>query len=195
MSLTPSELIQILQLIILSVTAAVFVCQFVLRLFQNRDTDSIIQAVGEEKALNKLQNGTNSFFVSIFFFAISGSVISLYLVLYTVPGEVNHFLNTFYEYRYYSGSAVVLAIIAIAAGIQGDLENRHTGITGLAVSTIFAGLVSVFLLLLYFVLLAANRSIEWIFFISGISLAIALTCLLFGFFFIVESITDILNDV
>ena len=134
MSVTTGELIQLLQLIILAFTAVIFISQFLLRLFLTEDLVRIIESTGREQAMDRISNSVKTFFLSITFFMIGGTVISLYLVLVGAPTPIDQFMDFFEGNLDLFGAAVFLAVAVIALFIRGDYENPHAGVKGLIVA-------------------------------------------------------------
>jgi len=195
MSVTTSDLIQILQLIVLAFTAVVFISQFALRAFISDSMMSKIEMVEGEEGIDKFRNGATGALVSISFFMVSGTLLSTYLLLSAVPEQIDHYIGWFETYQWYFGGGLLLLILSFALFIKGESENPTKGYFGAAVSTFLAGGVSLFLILLYVGLLIGVRSIEWVFFVSMICLVIALFAFLFGSFTMGSVFIDIVDEV
>lgn len=194
MSITTSELIQLLQLIILAFTAVVFISQAILRFFLNENIKQIVESIGEEKAMDLMENGVQMIFLSSAFFMFGGSVISLYLVILGSPGPVNRFMEIFESNLLIFGIAILLSIISIALVIQGDYENQNKGIIGFVIATFLTGGISFILIIIYIALWAATKSIDWIFFIGALSVTFALFSLLFGAVIVSEVLVDVVGE-
>ena len=194
MPITTSHLIQILQLIILAFTAEIFISQFALRLFQKSNVADILQSAEDDGVMSTLRNGVQTVFVSIAFFAIGGTFLSVYLILIAVPDEVRYFLDLFESNWMIFGGLCLLIVLAMALAIGGDTENPGKGLIGAAVGSFLTGAISFFIILVYFVLLAATRSPEWIFFISMICVAFAMATFLFGSLIMGESLLSAIEE-
>lgn len=194
MSVTTGDLIQLLQLIILAFTAVVFISQSLLRFFLSEDVARVIDATGQEQAMDQIINGVQTFFLSIAFFMIGGTVISLYLVLVGATTAVGQFMDFFEANLYLFGAAVLVAIAVIALFISGDYENPHTGVKGIVIATFLTGGVSVMIVILYVTLWAVTRSTEWVFFIGTVSVAVAMFTLLFGSLILSEVLLDVVEN-
>lgn len=195
MSVTTGNFIQLLQLIVLAFTAVVFISQFILRLFISDRAMELVKSTKGDEAIGKLKNGVKTFFLSIGFFAFSGTLLSVYLILVAVPGEVDFFLSVFETYWYVFGIAILLMVLGAALIIGGKTETFHTGIKGVVIGTFLAGGFSLFIIIVYVVLLAATRSPEWIFFISTVCLAVAMFSFLYGSLVMSETILDVIEDI
>ena len=180
MSITTSELIQLLQLIILAFTAVILISQFIVRFFHQESMSELLISTGENQMIDRFRNGVKLFYLSILFFMIGGSVVSLSLVLSGAPEVVDGLIGTVQDYLRLVLGLVLLMLGAIAMWIRGDYENPHAGIKGVVIAAVLTGGISIMILLIYITLWAASRGPEWVFFIGATSVAFAMFTLLFG---------------
>ena len=194
MVLNTGHFIQILQLIVLAITAEIFVAQFALRLFQDSEVTKKLESAKGKEAVDALRNGVQTIFVSMFFFATSGTLMAVYLILHSVPNEVTFFMSYFESNLRLFGALTLLIVLAIALVIGGDSENPNKGIIGAVIGSFLTAVFSFFVIMVYAGLWAATRSADWVFFLSMIAVALAMGFFLFGTLIMANNLLDILDE-
>lgn len=194
MVVTTGDLIQLLQLIVLAFTAVVFIAQIIIRMYLTDRIEELIRESQREKDLEKFRTGIQAFFVSLGFFAVGGTMLSLSLLYSAVPEQISFLLDIFESNMWVFGGIVLMVVIIIAFHISGDLENPHTGITGVVHAAVLSGMVSMFLLFVFVTLWVASHGAEWVYFISTFSVAGAMGSMLMGALNIGEVMVGIVDD-
>ncbi len=93
MSLTVNHVIQLLQVIILAITAVIYISQLVLRFTVASDNVELIDIEEDASRVSSFIQNFRSMLASVALFLLSGAILAFYLVFLSVPGEIDSYMG------------------------------------------------------------------------------------------------------
>jgi len=195
MSLTISHVIQLLQVIILAITAVIYISQLVLRFTVASDSVEIIDVEEDASRVSSFIQNFRSMLASVALFLLSGGVLAFYLVFLSVPGEIDRYMG-FFEQNSIRIAAVLIISIALVAVILGRVDTENIGAVKVIPTAVlfFSGALSFFAIIAYMSLWALTYSPERLFFIGMLIFATGLFAFLFGAWQIGSELLESLED-
>jgi len=195
MSLTVNQVIQLLQVIILTITAVIYISQLVLRFTVASDDVELINVEEDASRVSSFIENFRSMLASVALFLISGAVFAFYLVFLSVPGEIDGFMN-FFEQNLVLITAVLIVSIVLVAVILGRTDTEDVGPVKVFPTFVlfFSGALSFFAIIGYVSLWALTYSPARLFFIGMMVFATGLFAFLFGAWQIGSELLDSLED-
>lgn len=195
MSLTVSHVIQLLQVIILAITAVIYISQLVLRFTVASDNVEIIDVEEDVSRVSSFIQNFRSMLASVALFLLSGGILAFYLVFLSVPGEIDGYM-AFFEQNLIQITAVLIVSITLVAVILGRVDTENVGAVKAIPTAVlfFSGALSFFAIIAYVSLWALTYSPARLFFIGMIIFAMGLFAFLFGAWQIGSEVLDSLED-
>ena len=195
MSLTVNHVIQLLQVIILTITAVIYISQLVLRFTINSDHVEIIDVDEDTSKVSSFIQNFRSMLTSVALFLLSGGIFAFYLVFLSVPGEIDDYM-AFFEEKLIIITAIFIVSIALVAVILGRVDEENVGAVKVIPTAVFffSGALSSFAIIGYVSLWALTHSPARLFFIGMMIFATGLFAFLFGAWQIGSELLDSLED-
>jgi hypothetical protein len=195
MSLTVNHVIQLLQVIILVITAVIYISQLVLRFTIDSDDVEIIDMEEDTSKISSFVENFRSMLASVALFFLSGGILAFYLVFLSVPGEINTYM-TFFQQNFIWITLILVISILLVALIIGNVDAENVGAVKAIPTAVlfFSGALSFFAIIAYICLWALTYSPERLFFIGMLIFAVGLFAFLFGAWQIGVELLDSLED-
>lgn len=181
MSLTVNNVIQLLQVIILSITAVIYISQLVLRFTVDSNNLDIIDGDEDASRVSSFIDNFRSMLASVALFFLSGGVFAFYLVYLSVPGEVNTYM-AFFEQHFWAITAILFISVLVVAIILGRTDTENVTVVKMVPTFVlfFSGALSFFAIIGYASLWALTYSPARLFFLGMMIFATGLFAFLFG---------------
>lgn len=195
MSLTVNHVIQLLQVIILAITAVIYISQLVLRFTVDSDNLELIDVEEDSTRVSSFIQNFRSMLASVALFLVSGVILAFYLVFLSVPGEIDGYM-AFFEQKFMLITTVLIVSIALVAVILGRVDSENVGAVKVIPTAVlfFSGALSFFAIIGYVSLWALTYSPARLFFIGMMIFATGLFAFLFGAWQIGSELLDSLED-
>lgn len=195
MSLTVDHVIQLLQVIILAITAVIYISQLVLRFTVASDNVKVIDVEEDTSRVSSFIQNFRSMLASVALFLLSGGILAFYLVFLSVPAEIDGYM-AFFEQNLIPITIVLVVSIVLVAVILGRVDAENVGAVKAIPTAVlfFSGALSFFAIIAYVSLWALTYSPARLFFIGMIVFATGLFAFLFGAWRIGSELLDSLED-
>lgn len=195
MSLTVNHVIQLLQVIILAITAVIYISQLVLRFTIASDNVKVIDVEKDTSKVSSFIQNFRSMLASVALFLLSGGILAFYLVFLSVPGEIDSYM-AYFEQNFILITAVLICSIALVAVILGRVDTENVGAVKVIPTAVlfFSGALSFFAIIGYVSLWALTYSPARLFFIGMMIFATGLFAFLFGAWQIGSELLSSLED-
>jgi hypothetical protein len=195
MSLTTNHVIQLLQTIILAITAVIYISQLVLRFTVDSDNLELIDVEEDSSRVHSFIQNFRSMLASVALFLLSGGILAFYLVFLSVPGEIDSYMN-FFEQNSILILVVLFISIVLVAVILSRVDSENIGAVRVIPTAVlfFSGALSFSAIIGYVSLWALTYSPARLFFIGMMIFATGLFAFLFGAWQIGSELLDSLED-
>ncbi|RDZ39259.1 hypothetical protein C5B89_12100 [Haloferax sp. Atlit-47N] len=192
MSIETSDLISLLEVIILTFTAFIYISQAVLRLFLDSENLSSVSSqldtseVDLERNFRTLMGGVAVLFPS-------AAIISVFIALSSTPDQVETFIIWMSRNQQISWGLIIATVVVIAIGLarRNKAGSAEMGIYGMI---LLSGSLSFLLVTVAFVVNVLRRSPESVFFVSIMLFAIGMIAFALGLFQLGNDLLGLLEN-